>query len=178
MEKAKAAGKIRFLGITELFGTDTGHEMLGAALEEDLFDVVMTGYNLLNPSAAKRVIPRCLEKKTGVLCMFAVRQALSRPERLRIDADRILERGQADPALVKRENTLDFLLDAGIAGSLTEAAYRFCRHTPGVGVTLTGTGNRAHLEENLAAIQGPPLPPAVLEKLEAMFGGVDCVSGQ
>jgi len=118
------------------------------------------------------------EKKVGVLCMFAVRKALSNPAQLEIDIGRIFERGQADPALVKTKGTLDFLAHDGVAGSIPEAAYRFCRHTPGIDVVLTGTGNAAHLKENLASIQCPPLPPAILEKLAAMFGRVDCVSGQ
>jgi aryl-alcohol dehydrogenase-like predicted oxidoreductase len=178
MQKAKQAGKIRFLGITELFGTDTSHEMFKLALPEDIFDVIMVGYNLLNPSAAAWVLPTALEKKVGTLCMFAVRKALSDPAQLKIDIGRILEHGQADPALVKTENTLDFLVQEGVAASITEAAYRFCRHTPGIDVVLTGTGNAGHLKENLAVIQGPPLPPKTLEKLSSMFGHVDCVSGQ
>ena len=58
-----------------------------------------------------------------------------------------------------------------------EAAYRFCRHEPGVQVVLTGTGDVAHLEANLAAIEAPPLPPNVLARLERLFGKVDSVSG-
>jgi aryl-alcohol dehydrogenase-like predicted oxidoreductase len=178
MQRAKQEGNIRFLGITEVFGVDTAHEMFKTALPEDLFDVIMVGYNLLNPSAAKRVLPVTLEKKVGVLCMFAVRKALSDPAQLKTDIRRILERGQADPALVKAEQTLDFLTQNGEAASIPEAAYRFCRHTPGIDVVLTGTGNAAHLKENLRSIQKPRLSAEILAKLEAMFGGVDCVSGQ
>jgi aryl-alcohol dehydrogenase-like predicted oxidoreductase len=59
-----------------------------------------------------------------------------------------------------------------------EAAYRFCRHTPGIGVVLTGTSSAAHLKDNLASIQRGPLDTGILEKLETLFGRVDCVSGQ
>jgi aryl-alcohol dehydrogenase-like predicted oxidoreductase len=176
MQKAREEGKIRFLGITEVFGMDTAHEMFRTALPEDLFQVIMVGYSLLNPSAAKRVLPITREKGVGVLCMFAVRRALSDPAQLKIDIGRILERAQADPALVAAEHTLDFLVPA--AADIPEAAYRFCRHTPGIDVVLTGTGNAAHLRDNLRAIQKPPLPEEVLSKLDAMFGAVDCVSGQ
>jgi aryl-alcohol dehydrogenase-like predicted oxidoreductase len=178
MQKAKAEGKIRFLGITEVFGADTAHEMFKTALPEDLFEVIMVGYNLLNPSAAKRVLPLTRGKKVGVLCMFAVRRALSDPVQLKTDIGRILDRAQADPALVKTEHTLDFLTREGGAATVMEAAYRFCRHTPGIDVVLTGTGSAAHLKDNLRAIQQPPLPGDILAKLEAMFGAVDCVSGQ
>jgi aryl-alcohol dehydrogenase-like predicted oxidoreductase len=176
MRKAREEGKIRFLGITEVFGTDTAHEMFQAVLPEDLFEVIMVGYNLLNPSAAKRVLPITREKGVGVLCMFAVRRALSDPAQLKTDIGRILERGQADPALVTAEHTLDFLTRE--AADIPEAAYRFCRHTPGIDVVLTGTGSAAHLRDNLRAIQKPKLSGETLARLESMFGAVDCVSGQ
>src|SRR5260370_145563 len=80
---AQAAGKIRFLGITEQFGGDTAHEMLKRALPDDRFDVIMTGFSLLNPSARRAVFPLTLQHDVGTLIMFAVRRALSRPEALR-----------------------------------------------------------------------------------------------
>jgi aryl-alcohol dehydrogenase-like predicted oxidoreductase len=178
MEQAKKAGKIRFLGITEAFGSDTAHAMYQLCLRDDIFDVIMVGYNILNQSAAKRVFPAAREKKLGVLCMFAVRSALANPAQLKIDIGRILAQGQADPALVKDEKVLDFLVDSGAASSIVEAAYRFCRHTPGIDVVLTGTSNASHLRDNLASIQKGPLSGDVLEKLETLFGRVDCVNGQ
>ncbi|MFP3043554.1 aldo/keto reductase [Treponema primitia] len=178
MQKLKKEGKIRFPGITELFDTDTGHEMVQVSLKEDLFDVIMVGYNLLNPSAVERVLPLSLEKNVGVLCMFAVRKALHDPEQLAKDVRKILETGQADPSLVKPENTLDFLTQKGIAASIPDAAYRFCRHTKGIDIVLTGTGSADHLRQNLRSIQAPPLPAEALEQLRSMFGRVDCISGQ
>jgi L-galactose dehydrogenase len=178
LKEAQKQGKIRFLGITETFGHDTSHEMYKEALKEDYFDVMMVGYNLLNPSAAKAVFPAAREKNIGILDMFAVRTALSNPSQLAVDVKRILEKGQADPALVKKENTLDFLTEKGVAATIMEAAYRYCRHTSGVHVVLTGTSSAGHLLTNLKAIQGPGLPTEILETLERMFGKVDCVSGQ
>ncbi|MDR0937355.1 MAG: aldo/keto reductase [Oscillospiraceae bacterium] len=176
LQKAKEQGKIRFLGVTEQFAVDTSHEMFKISLPDNLFDVIMTGYNILNPSAAKSVLPLAIKNNTGVLNMFAVRSALHNPEQLKIDISRILERGQGGENL--NENSLEFLTKDGLAQSLTEAAYRFCRHTAGISVTLTGTGNIEHLRENLKAINEAPLPEFALEKLAKLFGNVDCVSGQ
>ncbi len=61
--------------------------------------------------------------------------------------------------------------------TLPEAAYRYCRHTPGVHVVLTGTGNPDHLRENIAAIMKPALPQPVLDKLAALFGKLDFLTG-
>ena len=50
-------GKIRFVGITEAFIPDPQHRMLAQALKDDCWDVMMVGFNLLNPSARERVFP-------------------------------------------------------------------------------------------------------------------------
>jgi len=176
LNRAKDQGKIRFIGVTEMFHDDTEHKMLRIALPENLFDVIMAGYNLLNPSAAERILPLAIQNNTGVLCMFAVRRALWDPKQLETDIGRILAAGQGGVGLDK--HALDFLTAEGIAGTLPEAAYRFCRHTPGISVTLTGTGNRDHLMENLRSLEMKPLPGYALERLHALFGNVDCVSGQ
>jgi len=178
LQKAKKDGKIRAIGITERFGSDTTHEMLKMALADDFFDSVMVGYNILNPSAADTIFPITREKNVTVLCMFAVRTALSHPEQLKVDIGRILEKKQGDPSILPLEGTLDFLMENGIAGSIMEAAYRFARHTSGIHVTLTGTGSAEHLLDNIRAINAPPLPESVLKKLSEMFGKVDCISGQ
>ena len=58
-----------------------------------------------------------------------------------------------------------------------EAAYRFCRYEPGAQVVLTGTGDPEHLRDNVESILDSKLPRDVLERLGAMFGKVDSVSG-
>jgi aryl-alcohol dehydrogenase-like predicted oxidoreductase len=72
MQRLRDAGKIRFLGVTEAFSRDFKHEMFETTLADDHFDVVMEGFNLLNPSARVRVFPQTLEKDVGTLIMFAV----------------------------------------------------------------------------------------------------------
>ena len=183
MLKAQAAGKIRFLGITEAFGGDNTHKMLDAALDDDIFDVVMVGYNLLNPSAAKTIFPRTVKQNVGVQCMFAVRHALHDPEQMVIDIQKILDNGQGGPGLEATKSALDFLTQPGPTGaaaakSIMDAAYRFCAHAAGIHVVLTGTSSEAHLADNLGSINAGPLPGEVLEKLEILFGNSSCVSGQ
>ena len=57
LKRQQAAGKLRFLAISEQFGGDTGHAMFRECLADDLFDVVMVGFNLLNPSARAARVP-------------------------------------------------------------------------------------------------------------------------
>jgi aryl-alcohol dehydrogenase-like predicted oxidoreductase len=67
LERARQAGKIRFIGVTEAFETDTRHEMLQRAVLDDAWEVVMVGFNLINPSARERVLAITRPKGIGVL---------------------------------------------------------------------------------------------------------------
>ena len=181
--KARDAGKIRFPGVTEGFYTDTKHEMLNAALDDDFFDVIMIGYNILNQSAVNTIFPKTIKNNIGVLNMFAVRHALSDPTHLKTIIGKILENGQGGAGLTADENALDFLLAPGkdgipVANSIMEAAYRFCAHTDGVHIVLTGTGSEKHLEDNIHSINSGALPVDIIEKLKQYFEKTDCVSGQ
>ena len=170
--RLRETGKIRAVGITEEFPANPRHEMLQRCLHDPCWDAVMVGFNLLNPSARRSVFPLTLEKGVGTLVMFAVRRALSQPAQL----DKLLREMEQRAALEPGAD-LGFLTENGCAESLTEAAYRFCVHEPGVDVVLTGTGDQRHLEANIAAALKPPLPPEALERLEALFGNVDSVTG-
>jgi aryl-alcohol dehydrogenase-like predicted oxidoreductase len=177
LRRQQAAGKIRFVGASEQFGGDTGHAMLARAFNEDPFDVVMVGFNLLNPSARMRVFPATQEKDVGTLIMFAVREALSHPDQLKRLVAGLVERGEVNRDLVNLDDPLDFLALAPGSPSIVEAAYRFCRHERGAQVILTGTSDPVHLAANVEAILAPPLPGEVLERLQSIFGAVDSVSG-
>jgi aryl-alcohol dehydrogenase-like predicted oxidoreductase len=177
LKRQQEAGKIRFLGVTEGFNRDPSHEMFKRALPDDHFDVIMVGFNLLNPSARKAVFPLTIEKNVATQIMFAVRRALSNPEALAEVVSGLVERGEIDGSLIDPADPLGFVGAHPEIGSVVEAAYRYCRHEPGATVILTGTGNAAHLEENVGSILGPPLPREIQEKLDAIFGNVDSVTG-
>lgn len=178
LHRMRDAGKIRFTGLTERFGSETNHEMSERATADGLFDVIMIGLNYMNQTALARALPQARESGMGTLCMFAVRGPLGDPVRARALVGKLVAAGEIEPSLIAREDPLGFLTAPGAAGSLAEAAYRFCRHSPGIDVTITGTGNAEHLRANLEAIGMPPLPPDVLAKIEAIFGGVTSESGE
>ena len=177
MRRLQQQGKIRFVGVTEGFVVDTRHTMLADSLEKELWDVVMVGFSLLNPSARKQVFPLTLKSGVGVLDMFAVRRALSQPQRLKEICAELVDNGAIERTALDLDDPLGFLLKETDASTLPEAAYRFCRHERGVDVVLTGTGNADHLQANIAAILKAPLPPASLEKLARLFGGLDSLTG-
>jgi aryl-alcohol dehydrogenase-like predicted oxidoreductase len=171
----KKQGKVRHLGITEKFVADPQHRMLEQALNDDVWDVVMVGFNLLNQSARARVFAATRARNVGTLIMFAVRRALSQPERLRQVLKELAELGQLDPEIARQG--LGFLLEDGGVGSLPEAAYRFCRYEPGAHVVLSGTSDPEHLIQNVTSLTAKDLPPALRRELERRFGAIDGVSG-
>lgn len=176
MLKLRDAGKIRCVGITESFASDPGHAMLSRAVRDNYWDVVMVGFNILNQSARERVLAETMRRGTGVLCMFAVRDALSRPEKLRQTIADLVRDSLIDPELINLQEPLDFVTQA--AESLPDAAYRFCRAEPGIDVVLSGTGKIGHLEQNITSILRSPLPGDIRARPTELFARVDTVSGQ
>jgi L-galactose dehydrogenase len=149
--KMKDEGKLRAIGITESFLSDPDHQMLRAACIDAHFDVIMVGFNVRKSGAAEFVLPAANEAGTGVISMFALRQLL----------------GGAAGANGLRQ----ILEETGM--SLPELAYRYCRHQAGIDVVLTGTGNPAHLRQNIAAALAPPLPESVRDRLRQLSAAPD-----
>ena len=174
LQKAQQQGKIRFVGLSEMFNEDFKHTMLQQALADDLWDVLMVGFNLLNQTARASVFAQAIEQNVGIQIMFAVRKALGHPDNLRTFTAALVEKGQLDPADL--DAFPDFLLAE--APSLPDAAYRFCRDEPGVHVVLSGTGSAAHLDANLASFARPPLTQATRDRLNHIFRRVNSTTGQ
>src|SRR5205814_614379 len=103
-----------FLGLTEQFAPDPAHVMMRRAVQDNCWDVVMVGFNILNQSARERVFPFTQQHEMGVLNMFAVRQALSQPDTLRETVDALVAEGKIAPdSFTDREAPLDFLVREG-----------------------------------------------------------------
>ena len=190
LQKAQQQGKIRFVGLSEMFNEDFEHTMIQQALADDLWDVLMVGFNLLNQTARANVFAQAIAQNVGIQIMFAVRKALNHPDNLRAFTAALVEKGQIDPADLRLSSGVrraqpsrrsldafpDFLLAE--APSLPDAAYRFCRDEPGVHVVLSGTGNAAHLDANLASFTRPPLTQKTRDRLIHIFRRVNSTTGQ
>ena len=178
LQKMRNQGKIRFLGVTEMFNVDTQHNMLQRALEDDIWDVMMVGFNMLNQSARNTIFPKAMLNNIGIVVMFAVRAAFSRPERLNQIINQLIEKSQINVSDIDETDPLGFLIHDGGAISLTDAAYRFCHYEPGTHVIFSGTGTPTHLEANIESFSRPSLPQEDSVKLRNIFQNVDSVTGQ
>lgn len=177
LQRAKAQGKIRHIGVSEFWSHDLSHRMLQQALPDDFFDVMLVGCNMLNASAQRSVFPMAKAQGVGAVLMFAVRKVFADPPLLRSICSRLIRSGEISAEQIELNDPLGFLLGEHCA-TLTEAAYRYCRHLDGVNVVLTGTSQRDHLQQNIAAIEKPPLPESDLRRIEAIFGRVASVTGE
>jgi len=178
LQKMKEKGKIRAIGITECFNADRGHTMLQRALADDWYDVVMVGFNLLNPSARERVLAKASERNVGVLDMFAVRRALRDVAALTLYLQERIAAGELDDSARALLDVVQAGIDSGECATLGEMAYRYCLHEKGIDCVLSGTGSVEHLRENMATAQKGPLSSGLLGALEEITGGWDHLSAQ
>jgi L-galactose dehydrogenase len=171
VQRLQEQGKIRFIGVTEYFYRDPGHEMLKAALRDDLWDALMVKYGILNMSAEREVLPQARAQNVGVINMSAVRVKMTRPEKLAEMIAKWKSQGLLAEDSLPLEAPLDFLIHDDVR-SIVDAGYRFGASDEAVSTVLIGTGNMEHLEANVASVLGPPLPEEDVRQLRELFGQI------
>ncbi len=164
--KLKQQGKVRHVGITETGPRDPEQKMLARAIEEEPWEVIMLAYSLMNQGARRNIFPVTNRRGIGTLLMFVVRNIFSNAAYRAEVIAKLVEQGQ----LKAGGDPLEFLITEGGAKSITDAAYRYARHEQGADVILFGTGNKAHVQDNIASILRPALPTPIIERLHASFG--------
>jgi aryl-alcohol dehydrogenase-like predicted oxidoreductase len=166
----RTKGKIRHIGITENPIVDFTNAMLARAVRDPVWEVFMVGFHMMHQGARRNVFPITREKGIGTLLMFAVRSIFADPPRVARDMRALAAKGLVKKWLGETDDPLGFLIHESGAANITEAAYRFARHEPGVDVVLFGTGDAGHLRTNVASLLKPPLPEGDRAKLATLFG--------
>jgi aryl-alcohol dehydrogenase-like predicted oxidoreductase len=153
----KAAGKVRFFGIT-------GDDVAKLAVEADtgLFDSVQTfrHYTLINQAAGAELLPTAARHTMGVINGSPLGMGL-----LTGNDPREMNR-PASPEVAARVDRMRALAQR-LGISLPELAIRFSLSQPGISVTIPGTKSVARLEENVAAWRAGPLPDEVLAEIRS-----------
>ena len=167
--KERDKGKFRFLGITENQPEDATHGTAARVVKDDLWDVMMFAFHMLH-QGPRQFLPKAHAKGIGTMVMYALRNIFSRPDRLRKSIGDEVASGNLPAALADDPLPLGFLVHAGGASNVVDAALRYVRHEPGVDVTLFGTGSIAHLDANIASVLRPALPEADRSRLGEQFG--------
>ena len=172
LQDLQRAGKIRFLGSSELSRDDGSHEWLQRLLPTGLVDVAMVAHNIINQCAQETVHPYCIEHDVGVINIFTVRRVFGTPGRLKEVLSDLMDRGVIDADVVDLNDPLRFLLDDGDAGSLIECAYRYAAYSPGVTTVMNGANEIPWLEENVRNIQKGPISEDKRSRLKTIFGRI------
>ena len=195
--RLREQGKIRFIGVTErpdMLNSRSGsvpatddrnqdpyadgdlrHDMLAEALKDDVWDTIMVRYGILNFTAEETVFPQALKNQTGVLTMASVRHNLVTQAQLEAVLRAAKADGLVDQDAVPDVDPLGFLVHGGVS-SVISAAYKFAAAPKAVSTVLIGTGSLEHLEANVAAILGSPLPGEDQSRIRRSFDGV-AISG-
>jgi aryl-alcohol dehydrogenase-like predicted oxidoreductase len=182
-EQLRQQGKIRFLGLTAIGDTRALQQVIDAGG----FDSAQVVCNMLNPSAAGalpenypaqdygRLLDHTKAAGTGVIAIrvlaggalsgSAERHPIASPPPEPIGS------AMSYDADIARARRLMPLVAEGFAASLTEAATRFAIGNPAVGTILVGMATPQQFEDAFAAVEKGPLPPAALERLEALRQG-------
>ncbi len=129
LRELKAAGKIRYLGITTSHGRM--HEELEQALRKERFDFVQLSYNLEDREVEDRLLPLAAEREVAVL--------VNRPFQLGGLFDRV--RGKKLPPFAK---------ELGVA-SWAQYFLKFAVSHHAVTCAIPATSKVEHLEDNMAA---------------------------
>ena len=182
-ELLRQKGKIRFLGLTAIGDTRALHQVVDAGA----FDSAQVVYNMLNPSAATalpanypaqdygRLFDYTKAAGTGVIGIrvlaggalsgSAERHPIASPPPAPIGS------AMSYDADIARARRLMPLVTEGFAASLTEAATRFAIGNPAIGTILVGVATPQQFEDAFAAVEKGPLPPAALDRLDALRQG-------
>ena len=173
LERLQAQGKVRFKGFSTRYIADPAQKILPVALRAHpvLWDVVMLKYGILNQIAAKEALPLAMEHGVGVLNMASVRIKLPVPALLEELIAEWKDKGYIARDSVPAQDPLGWLVH-GDVDSVVSAAYKFAADHPAVHSVITGTSSVAHLEANIAALEGPRLSGGDVARLRGLFGDV------
>jgi aryl-alcohol dehydrogenase-like predicted oxidoreductase len=144
----KAAGRCRTIGITSTFGSD--YAAMEAIIRREKPDFVQVDYSMDNREAEKRVIPAAAEAGAAVLTALPLgRRSLFRAVQ-----------GKTLPDWAKE-------FDAATWGQFF---LKFLLGNEHVTAVIPGTGNPAHMIDNLAAGRGRLPDARQREKMLALLG--------
>ena len=167
LEDLKAAGKIRFWGVS------IGPASEGiAAMETGNPATLQVVYNLLAQEPARELFPRARARGVGIIARVPLASGLLTgkftPETTFPEGD---HRANWKPtelrARLERVESLRFLAKGR---TLAQAALRFAVADPAVSVVIPGAKTAAQVRENVAAMDVPPLSAKELQQVQTIAG--------
>ena len=150
LEEYKAAGRIRFLGITD-YRTSLFPEIM-TAMQTDLFDTIQIPYNIGERAAERAILPLAKQCNMGVLIMTPLCPIFNRSQLLR----------------VLQQHDLSFLEPYGVT-TPGQALLAYLLAKSEDTVLLPATSRLERVRENATAGEIAALPQRAVRQLEAFF---------
>ncbi len=168
LRRMQKEGKIRFIGSSEKSSVDGTHEWLSKGLKDDLFDVVMAGYNIFNQVADRNIYPLCQKNNVGVLNIYTVRNAFRDDQRLTETIDDLKARNLLDGNFTTEE----FLALIPEGETPASTAYKFAAAHDAVSTIMVTSSSIEHLRQNVTSIESNPLPQEVISEFRELFSNI------
>jgi aryl-alcohol dehydrogenase-like predicted oxidoreductase len=169
IEALKAAGKIRFFGVS-IRPREPGSVL--ALIESGLVDAVQLIYNVFDQTVAAELLPAALEHGVGIIVRVPFDEGgltgRLRPDTTFPAGDFRNDYFAGDLLRETCERANAITADLGIEeDALANVALRFCLGHPAVSTVIAGMRSFANVRRNVVAVDEEPLDAAVIERLRA-----------
>ncbi|MGZ5170499.1 MAG: aldo/keto reductase [Burkholderiales bacterium] len=175
LERLREKGLIRHMGITAIGEAASVCEVI----RSKRFDSAQVYYNLLNPSAGRRmpkawtgqnmggIIEACRDNNVAVMAIriFAA-GVIATDERTGRESVLI-----SDTSVAEDERKTKAVFDAvgTDQGTRAQVALRFVLTNSDISCAVIGSAELHHIDEALQAVEMGPLPPHVMSRLDALY---------
>lgn len=177
LDRLRGKGLIRYKGITAIGEAASICEVIRSGR----FDSAQVYYNLLNPSAARRM-PRAWTGHDFTGVMEACRANGVAVMAIRIFAAGVIASDErtgresvltSNTSIAEEERKAKAVFEAIGTGHGTrgQVALRFVLSNPDVSAAIIGSAELHHIDEALQAVDMGPLPPQVLARLDELYQG-------
>ena len=150
LKEWKAAGKVRYLGVTTSHGRR--HDDLEDLMRTEALDFIQLTYNIVDREAERRLLPMALERGVSVI--------VNRPFQRSLLFDRVRER-----PLPKWAAEFD-------CASWAEFLLKFIASHRAVTCVIPATSRLDHMTENMGALRGRLPDPRMRKKMAAYYSAL------
>lgn len=168
MESIRAQGKTRFVGVS-IGPNEMGVELM----RRGVVDVLQQSISIIGAQATEALLPAAVEHSVGIVARGVFGQGFL-PGTLKPDAQfasddrRSWQSAEAKQALAVKAEALRAL--TGPKRSLAQLCVQYVLQLPGVTTVIAGTSKWAHMQENIAAVDCPPLTDEDLDLIARIQG--------
>lgn len=174
-ERLRDQGLMRFIGLTALGEAAACRQVI----DSGRFDTAQVYYNMLNPSAGRKmpakwsghpydgIIEACRRQDMGIMAIRILAAGVLATD-IRTGRE-IPVSSETDVAKEEQRTRAVFAALGGAYGSRAQTAIRFALTNPDVSCAIVGLATLEHLDEALAGAESGPLPEDAVTELGRVY---------